>query len=161
LALGSSCREETGAWPSVLECIPPGDDPTECCNAGVYRPIDPGYLAANPVSQLGERVAVAGFADMVTNLDLDACVCEGELCTCTSDLVIDAPACSGLPTRIRLGGSFGGQTVGCADASCWPLVLGLHYAVCGRWAQDPRTSLEPSLPEPLFWLELEATCELP
>lgn len=156
--VGASCAEPSTSWRSVLDCGVPESDPTFCCAPASYRPIDAAFLASQPTSQLGERVAVRGGASQqLGSPGSTSCVCVDELCSCPSDLTLDAQGCDGILVPVPLGGDYGGHAVGCDLTGCSPLTAGLAYAVCGRWERNPTQSgTEPT--GSFYWLAVESFC---
>jgi len=154
-----ACADSTPPWRSVLECGPPESDPTFCCDPATYRPIDATYLATYPTSQLGERLALRGSAAEQLALGGDSnCVCVGDLCSCIADLTVETRGCDGVLVPVPIGGEYGGRAVGCSDLDCWPLTLGMSYAVCGRWERNPTSNVPPQDPTSFYWLAIESFC---
>jgi hypothetical protein len=67
--------------------------------------------------------------------------------------------CSGAQQHILLGGMYGGRAVTCGDSGCFPLAIGMSYAICGQWEPNPTANNIDADPAKKYWLTIDTFCE--
>jgi len=159
ISLAAACGVTGGEFPAITDCDQPTSDPTFCCPASEYLPIDPALLASDPGPVVGRKISIRGTAKTFTTASPSGCECIGNVCGCVDDLALEAVGCDGLPAAIPLGGDYAGQAVFCNLSSCWPLSVGLPYAVCGEWSHNPTAQQPGGTPERYYWLTIDNFCD--